>query len=61
MLVQASRNRALSLAEGLERLISNEQFRICLGKAAREAIKKNFSDAEVTESWEHLLNNVINK
>ena len=61
LLVKKSKNRTLSLAEALERLISDEQYRICLGRAAREKINKIFSDEEVAESWEHLLYNVKNK
>ena len=61
LLVKSSGNRSSSLAEGIERLISDEQYRICLGRAAREAIKKNFADEEVAEAWEHLLYNVVKR
>ncbi len=59
LLLKNKGGRPASLASGLSRLILDETLRINLGKKGKEVINSKFSDEEVANSWEYLLNNVI--
>ena len=61
LLVDSTGGRSASLASALTRIISDENFRKILGKNGEKFIKTEFSDKEVTDSWEHLLYNVVRK
>ena len=47
-----------SFAEALRNLMTDEKLRVCMGKAAMEFCRREYSKEKILSSWESLLSEV---